>query len=42
MNYSNINDCIIEFNKWCYVLWDLDLDVMEDYNLPHVGSIKQA
>jgi hypothetical protein len=38
---SNSNDWIKEANKWCYDLWDLDLDVMEDYNFPHVGPIKQ-
>jgi hypothetical protein len=38
---SNINDWIKEANKWCYDLWDLALDVMEDYDFPHAGPIKQ-
>jgi hypothetical protein len=39
---SNINDWIKEANKWCYDLWDSSLDVMEYYNFPHAGPIKEA
>jgi hypothetical protein len=37
-----INDWIDDANQWCSKLWDFVVDIIEDFNMPHVEYLGHA